>query len=44
MGDRVTAAAHDANSGNSSGNEVIEYAQPYCSFVSYYQQEKAAKA
>lgn len=37
MGDRVTAGAADTSM-------QVEYAQPYCSYVSYYQQEKATKA
>ena len=47
-----TAGDGRAANGTASGNaaaqstsaDQIEYAQPYCSYVSHYQQEKAAKS
>ena len=40
-GDRITASGQAQGSHNP---DQVEYAQPYCSYVSYYQQEKVSKA
>ena len=38
------SAAANASGGANAAADLIEYAQPYCSYVSHYQQEKAAKS